>query len=297
MATEKIDWRKSEARVVMKNDLRSGVLPLNKEDCPAQEAWEVYRHHTAFKKVPYSQFRDRLRSHRKQEKQSREGISEGEEKRKSKPKKSKEKKIDWKISKAREIIVEDLHKGDLSLDNTEVSAEVAWVKYKQYEAFSNVPFSQFKTNLEGHREQERKARAARTFEEAAMERDRRLYPRKYRNHRGKLEYDLSDAKPFLRDDVKAGKHNLMSVEQLWRSRQEYCHFTLAGFRPLVKQEIRRWKMVNTLELKRANKAEEMAKKRVKAAVKEAKEREEMEDLIKQAEQAWKRKREVHPDLT
>jgi hypothetical protein len=287
---KKIDWRASEAKEIIKNDLRKGLLALHAEDCPPKDAWEIYRHRTEFAKVPYTQFRDNLRGHRTQEQEAREGKSSQEKKRKpksSKPKAKKEKKIDWKTSKAREIIKEDLQKGELFVDEKECSAEQAWTKYRQYEAFRKVPFCQFSDNLKGHRMQELKARKAKHFEEAAMKNDRKLYPRQERNHRGELVFDISSAKPLLRKDVKAGRHiSMVSVDQLWLSRHEYQAFRLGVFRRRVRQEVRRWKMLNFLEMKRDLKAAEKAEKREKLAVKEANMAAEIEEAIKKAEQEW-----------
>jgi hypothetical protein len=62
--SKSIDWRKSAAKLIILSDIQEGVLPNH---LTAQEAWEsCYRHIAAFRNVPYTQFRDRLRAHRQQ---------------------------------------------------------------------------------------------------------------------------------------------------------------------------------------------------------------------------------------
>lgn len=76
MATEKkkraaknpayIDWRNSEAKCIVIEDLISGALPVDKKECSEQLAWEVYKDNDAFADVPFVQFQLRLRNHRAQ---------------------------------------------------------------------------------------------------------------------------------------------------------------------------------------------------------------------------------------
>ena len=62
-----IDWRKSEARQIIIDDLRSGRLPLDAAELTADEAWDLqYVHMPEFATVVFSQFKKRLKDHRKQ---------------------------------------------------------------------------------------------------------------------------------------------------------------------------------------------------------------------------------------
>ena len=63
-----IKWRNSKARALLLKDIRSGVLSLDANETTAQQAWEVYKHSPAFlaEGVVFSQFKERLRDHRKQ---------------------------------------------------------------------------------------------------------------------------------------------------------------------------------------------------------------------------------------
>ncbi len=63
-----IDWKKSEAKKLILKDLEEGVLSLEVTEVSAEEAWEVYRHMPEFVSdgVVFSQFKERLRDHRRQ---------------------------------------------------------------------------------------------------------------------------------------------------------------------------------------------------------------------------------------
>jgi hypothetical protein len=62
-----IVWQKSQAREILLDDLQSGLLPVNADELSAEEAWDlVYQHMAEFVPVVFSQFKERLRDHRRQ---------------------------------------------------------------------------------------------------------------------------------------------------------------------------------------------------------------------------------------
>lgn len=62
-----IDWRKSAARQVILDDLADGRLPIDADVVTAEEAWEeMYFILPEFQNVVFSQFKARLKDHRKQ---------------------------------------------------------------------------------------------------------------------------------------------------------------------------------------------------------------------------------------
>ena len=62
-----IKWPKSEARNKVLDDLLKGVLPVDAKELSAEDAWELsYKNMVEFKDVPFEQFKDRLRDHRRQ---------------------------------------------------------------------------------------------------------------------------------------------------------------------------------------------------------------------------------------
>ena len=75
--------------------------------------------------------------------------------------------IDWRRSEAKEVIVEALRKGDIPLDESEMSARQVWEQYRFSPAFVGPPpviFKQFSERLKDHRKQFKKytARIRRT---------------------------------------------------------------------------------------------------------------------------------------
>ena len=72
-----IDWLKSEAKLVLMEDLENDILSLEEAEVPTAFAWGVYREHPAFKNlVCYEQFKARLENHRKQVKLRRGKMQE-----------------------------------------------------------------------------------------------------------------------------------------------------------------------------------------------------------------------------
>jgi hypothetical protein len=159
--------------------------------------------------------------------------------------------IEWKGCKARWIILEDLEKGILSLEENEVSTMEAWGVYSALPEFEGVAFSQFKERLFDHRKQVKKRKNQSDREMQAFLHDRQLHPRQTHNHRGELVFELSVAKKLLEEDVRDKRHTTMVPSELQRTRQEYMSFKPNKFKHRIYQEVRRQKFIFYLELKRA----------------------------------------------
>jgi hypothetical protein len=159
--------------------------------------------------------------------------------------------IDWKASRARQIILDDLEHGVLPVDEEECSIEEAWRFYSQMAEFVPVAFSQFKERVKGHRKQCREQITRSDLELEMLAHDRQLFPRQMVNHRGEPGFDLSAAKMLLRADVKEGKHLRMTPSQLQLSQAAYAPFDPRKFKHRIYQEVRREKFLNYLAKKRA----------------------------------------------
>jgi len=159
--------------------------------------------------------------------------------------------IKWRNSLQRDIIIEDLLCGILPLEASELSAEQAWdIGYSQMIEFLPVPFPQFKARLKDHRKQVKERLTQSRAEARALEHDRAIFPRKDRNSRGELVFDLHPAKLLLRQDVQANKHKVMKPKELQRTRAEYLEFDGRKFKERIYQEVRRNKFIHYLNLKR-----------------------------------------------
>ena len=160
--------------------------------------------------------------------------------------------INWRGSLARAVLLEDLVKGRLHMDNAVMPAQRAWdLVYSKMEEFKEVKFEQFKARLADHRRQVQRGLKEAHHQEACLKHDRELFPRQPRNHRGELVFDMHPAKLLLRQDVINKAYVNRKPKDLWLSRDEYQEFKLSIFRHRIYQEIRRWKHVNRLEMKRA----------------------------------------------
>lgn len=158
--------------------------------------------------------------------------------------------IPWRKSLARATILEDLVNGTLSLDNNEVPAEIAYEHYRKKPEFAEVVFSQFKARLSDHRKQVKKNYDRAHKEEKALCHDRTLFPRRLKNLRRELVFDLHPAKPILRQMVKEGTYKNKTPREVWSLDANFQVFPLDKFRQRIYQEIRRWKFVNYLNAKR-----------------------------------------------
>ena len=70
-----VDWKTSAAKVVLEDDLREGVLPVDAKEMPPREAWNtVYEHLLEFHGVEYEQFRDNLNRMRKRHKKKKTNV-------------------------------------------------------------------------------------------------------------------------------------------------------------------------------------------------------------------------------
>jgi hypothetical protein len=226
-----IDWRSSEARVIIITELELKRLPLDEKECSAEQAWAKYGKMVEFAHVPFSQFKARLADHRLQAS-----------------------RVDWKNSKARTILIEDLHEGFLPLDEEDLSAEEAWESvYSLLDEFLDVPFEQFEVRLADHRAQVKKDYLASIRDEVAFINSRRLYPRSPLNRKGEKVFDMTTAQELLRQDIKNGLGKSKSPEQIRLSRKEYMEFEKTIFHGRVRQAIRRDKFENFMKKKKQKK--------------------------------------------
>lgn len=173
--------------------------------------------------------------------------------------------IRWLHSAAREILLEDLIKGNLDLDNSVVSAEEAWEFYKKLPEFRIVPFRQFKKQLSAHREQVGRLDTKAIPQIQAFEREQRLHPPTF-NHRSsphKPHFFMLPEYHTLREDVRQKRNIGMTPSQFRQTRTEYMQLPLTAreFKDRVYQAQRYVKYCNMLEEKREELLTQPAKKK------------------------------------
>ena len=161
--------------------------------------------------------------------------------------------INWRSSRSKKLIMEDLISGLLPYDEEECTAEEAWEHYYKHTVEfveEDVQFSQFKARLKDHRKQVTENVIRARQDDVAVSYDRSLFPRKEKNDRGELVFDLHEAKKLLRHDVKRGRHLGKSPKQLRETRDEYKEFELKIFKGRIYQEIKYQKFVRYLQERR-----------------------------------------------
>lgn len=162
--------------------------------------------------------------------------------------------IDWRRSEARIVLLDDLQRNVLPLDENVMSAEEAWVVYSEHEAFKGlVEFRQFKVQLKAHRMQVGKKVPDLAVQLEALKHDRQLHPRASHNNRGEPIFDMSDAKELLQNDVKQKKHIGITPSQFRETRDEYKQFPSEIIKERIYQEIRRQKFIYYMSWKQAKK--------------------------------------------
>ena len=238
-----VDWLKCPARARILNDLEREILTWDANLVSAEQAWETYKGEKEFVGVQFSQFKQRLKDHRKKFDPNRET-----------PAQKNKGWVKWRKTKAREIMMDDMAKGDLPVAESKMSAEQAWEIYKGDPAFEGIPFDQFKARLADYRKRYGPKFLASREEELLMRADRVRFPRRETDGRGYFNFDVDEeAKACLREDVLNNKHKQMEPRFLRQTRKCYFKYKLRKFRPRIYQMVRRLKFEYYLQEKRSNK--------------------------------------------
>jgi hypothetical protein len=143
--------------------------------------------------------------------------------------------VPWKISEAKEILKEEILRGNVTLQTNWLVVYNSHPLYWEYEE------KHFKVNLKNLIIALEKKEGRAVFERDAVLHDRILHPRPQLTNRGYPFWDTSAASAFLRDDVKDELQKTMSVDQFWRSRAAYQQFPRNVFGKHVSQECNRVK--------------------------------------------------------
>ena len=162
--------------------------------------------------------------------------------------------LPWKDSRARRLLEEDLISGEIPLDPEEMDARTAY-----YPEFADHTYEQFRDRLRDARARGLKDKSHAISDEAVMEQDGLLYPKRTHNDRGVPRWDGSDAQRLLKQDFNEGNH-LVEPKVLHQSREEYKKFPLQVFRGHIDQEKRLRKWFSEREKKQKKKDEKMQKK-------------------------------------
>ena len=153
--------------------------------------------------------------------------------------------IDWRNSESKQIVLDDLESGQISLDaaNTAEDLCCGMCQFAPEFIAEEVGFDQFKKRLEDHRKQ-LEHKIDRSEAMAALEHDRLIFPQKTHNARGEKIFCWTEAFGLLKQDVAAKKHTIMTPSQLHKTRPEHKEFSLTVFDRKIRQAIRKERLVN-----------------------------------------------------
>lgn len=171
--------------------------------------------------------------------------------------------IDWAKSESKQIVIDDLEAGVISLDETDSAEDLFYGMYCHTPEFiaEQVGFHQFKQQLSDHRKQLKPKMEAPSWEAAALAHDRLLFPKKTHNHRGEKIFYWSDAFNLLKQDVAEKKHLQMTPTDLRLMRTEYQDFSLAIFDQRIRQAVRKERLINWKNDKREEATNERRERR------------------------------------
>ena len=186
-------------------------------------------------------------------------------------KKEKPETIDWAKSESKQIVLDDLEAGVISLDNTDTAHDLYYGMYQFSPEFikENVPYAQFRARLNDHRKQLTKRNEMVSWQAAALAHDRNLYPQRTHNSRGEKVFYLTPAYKQLAQDVADKMHLSMKPSELREFRRElYGEFSLKIFDQRIRQAVRRERMVNYLNDKREAEQKERRERRINLGLSE-----------------------------
>jgi hypothetical protein len=168
-----------------------------------------------------------------------------------KKKSEQEEKPDWRKSKAKRLLEEDLTKGTIPLESDEMGAREV---YGQRPEFSEFEYAHFTDRLRDLRKQIGQKKDIAFADCAALARDRAIYPKPAHNHRGEPRWEGSEAERLLRADISLFRSTQNKPVDLYRSRAEYYNnYPLVVFRGHIDQEVRRLKYNAYLKAKKKKK--------------------------------------------
>ena len=214
---KKVQWKDDPLREILREDIRSGLIPAHWTPKLAQQLHPEYLE-------MHGLFSSRLRG-------MREAIAKGTDEKTKKQQR-------WDDNHpVRQKLMDDVRQSKIPDD---MDARAAWKLREEYES---IPFDLWKDCLKGMRAIVKKKREAAADDEAALRRDRLVYPKSTINLMDKPEWDGSEAQICLEHDLDDDLHKEMSPQELWQSRLQYQEFELDVFRGHIYQELhtRKWR--------------------------------------------------------
>jgi hypothetical protein len=174
-------------------------------------------------------------------------------KKKKKKAHSEEPKISWKKSEAKRLLYKEIMDGEVPLEakddlglSTMPLSEI-YVMHPQYALYS---YDKFSSRLSSLRQTIKAANHRARDDEEAFQKYKQNHPPSEVANNGCIQWQGSEARELLLEDMEEGLHTTLGKMELWGQRPEYYeYFPLAVFRDKIYQEIRTAKYIYTCQVK------------------------------------------------
>jgi len=144
---------------------------------------------------------------------------------------------DWRFSKAKNKIAQDIVDGLIPSDGPINVDEIFYSRHADNPLFKDFPCREelYRNRINSLRGGIVKLKKCADFDKKAIKADRLLHPRRSHNVRGEPRWDGSDAQACLKIDMTADKLAEMTQDALWKSRPAYQLFQFVIFRKHIDQ--------------------------------------------------------------
>ena len=161
-----------------------------------------------------------------------------------------EPKKKWRQSKAKEFLHDAIIDGRIPEDDNGDEIMGLEETYFLLPEFSLYSFDKFPGRLARVRAEIKHSKNRAVEDLEAFKLYMRNHEVSYFPHKGYIQWQGSDARDLLLDDMMNGLHIGTKPKTLWESRSEYCEeFPLDVFRDKIQQEIRTGKYLHTIKTK------------------------------------------------
>jgi len=144
---------------------------------------------------------------------------------------------DWRYSKAKQLVSQDLIDGLIPLEGHFDAKEIFKEHYEGHEFFKNFPFDQerYTARIERIRKAIAKLQTWAEYDSQKLLEDLAKQPRPEKNIRGELRWDGSEAQELLKLDMEHGLHLQMKPSKLRDTRAAYKLFGIRVFQQHIDQ--------------------------------------------------------------
>jgi hypothetical protein len=160
----------------------------------------------------------------------------------------KKKKVKWKDSKAKRLLLDDVKHGVVPVESTpSMPLKDIYLMHPEYAEHS---YSKFSSRLYSIRKVVAEANNRSERDQQAFDMYVSNNPISFFSSKGYIQWQGSDSQRLCLDDIEQEKHKTMSKRDLYDSRSEYYdEFPYKVFKEKLKQEIRTAKYLYTLEIR------------------------------------------------